>query len=83
MKQKLDANFIEEKIKKECPKCKGKCEFLGFKNDRLHYRCKRCKKRRTKSKDGIIKKFPGIYKLWNDDLKLHYPIKKPFTANQI
>ena len=20
--------------KKECPKCKGKCEFIGFKNDR-------------------------------------------------
>ena len=24
----------------ESPKCKGKCEFIGSKNDRLHYRCK-------------------------------------------
>ena len=49
-------------------KCKGKCEFIGFKNDRLHYRCKECKKRCTKSKDGLIKKFPCIYKFCNGDL---------------
>ena len=49
-------------------KCKGKCEFIGFKNDRLHYRCKKCKKRCTKSKDGLIKKFPRIYKFCNGDL---------------
>ena len=24
----------------ESPKCKGKCEFIGSKNHRLHYRCK-------------------------------------------
>ena len=30
--------------KKECPECKGKCEFIGFKNDRLHHRCKELKK---------------------------------------
>ena len=25
---------LSEINKKECPKCKGKCEFIGFKNDR-------------------------------------------------
>ena len=34
--------------KKECPECikniKSECEFIGFKNDRLYYRCKKCKK---------------------------------------
>ena len=35
---------LSEINKKECPKCKGKCEFIGSKNDRLHYRSKECKK---------------------------------------
>ena len=51
---------LSEINKKECPeyikrKIKSECEFIGFKNDRLHYRCKKCKKRCTKSKDGLIK----------------------------
>ena len=54
--------------KKECLKCKGKCEFIRFKNDRLHYRYKECKKTCTKSKDGLIKKLPSIYKFCNGDL---------------
>ena len=59
---------LSEINKKECPKCKGKCEFIGCKNDRLHYRSKECKKTCTKSKDGLIKKFPRIYKFCNGDL---------------
>ena len=50
-------NFFEIN-KKGCPKCKGKCEFIGFKNDRLHYRCKECKK--NMYYDGLIKKLPRI-----------------------
>ena len=34
----------------------------------LNYRCKKCKKRCTKSKDGLIKKFSRIYKFCNGDL---------------
>ena len=54
-------------------KCKDKnykseCEFIGFKNDRLHYKCKECGKRCTKSKDALIKKFSRIYKFYNCDL---------------
>ena len=29
---------LSEINKKECPECKGKCEFIEFENDRLHYR---------------------------------------------
>ena len=53
---------LSEINKKECPECikwkiKSECEFIGFKNDRLHYRCKKCKIKYTKSKDGLTKKF--------------------------
>ena len=36
---------LSEINKKECSECKGKCEFIGFKNERFHYRCKKCKKK--------------------------------------
>ena len=41
MQTKLSAlvGNLSEINKKECLKCKEKCEFIGFKNDRLHYRC--------------------------------------------
>ena len=59
---------LSEIKKKECSECKGKCEFIGFKNDRLHYRYKKCKKRCTKSKDGLIKTFSRIYTFCDGDL---------------
>ena len=73
MQSKLSdlADNLSEINKEECPKCKGKCEFIGFKNDRLHYRCKECKKKKkkcTKSKDELIKNFPSICKFCNGDL---------------
>ena len=54
--------------KKQCPECKEKCEFIGFKNDGLHYKCKECKKTCNKSKDVLIKKIPRIDKFCNGDL---------------
>ena len=54
-------NAWKEKIKSEC-------EFIGFKNDKLHYICKECKKICTKSKNRLIKTFPRIYKFCNGDL---------------
>ena len=59
---------LSEINKNECPECKGKCEFLEFKNDRLHYRLKKCKNIGTEAKDGLIKKFPHIYKFCKGDL---------------
>ena len=41
---------LSEVYDKECKKCmerkkiKINCEFLGFKNGRLNYKCKECKK---------------------------------------
>ena len=34
---------LSEINKNECPECKGKCEFIEFKNDRLHDRWKNVK----------------------------------------
>ena len=65
---------LSEINKKQRPKCmerkkiNSECEFIRFKNDRLHYRCKNCKKRCTESKDRLIKKFPRIYKFCNGDI---------------
>ena len=59
---------LSEINKKECPECRGKCEFIGFKNDRLHYKCKECEKRCTMSKNGLVKKFPHTYKFCDGDL---------------
>ena len=59
---------------KECSKCmerkkiKSKCEFIRFKNDRLHYKRKECGKKCTKSINGLIKKFLCINQFCNGDL---------------
>ena len=44
------------------------CEFIGFKNGRLNYKCKECKKSYTKVANGSIKNFPTLYKFCNGDL---------------
>ena len=59
---------LSEINKKECLECKRKYEFIGFKNDRLHCKCKECGKRCTKSKNGLVKKFPNTYKFCDGDL---------------
>ena len=47
---------------------KSECEFIGVKNDRLHYKCKECGKRCSKSKDGLVGKFPRTYQFCNGDV---------------
>ena len=47
-------------------KIKVNCEFIGFKNGSLSYKCKECKKSCTKVLNG--KNFPTIYKFSNGDL---------------
>ena len=44
------------------------CEFVGFKNGRLNYKCKECKKSCTKKVNGSSKNFPTLYKFCNGDL---------------
>ena len=47
---------------------KSECEFIGVKNDRLHYKCKECGKRCSKSKNGLVGKFPRMYQFCNGDV---------------
>ena len=44
------------------------CEFVGFKNGRLNYKCKECNKSYTKVANESIKNFPTLYKFYNGDL---------------
>ena len=60
---------------KECKKCmerkkiKVNCEFVGFKNGRLNYKCKECEKSCTKRVNGSSKYFPTFFpKFCNGDL---------------
>ena len=59
---------------KECKNCierkkiRLNCEFIGFKNGRLNYKCKECKKSYTKLTNESIKNFPTLYKFCNGDL---------------
>ena len=59
---------------KECTRCMERknirldCEFVGFKNGRLNYKCKECKKSHTKLTNESNKNFPTLYKFCNGDL---------------
>ena len=47
---------------------KSKCDYIGFKDNRLRYECKKCLKKCSKSIDGLIKNFSNIYQFCNGDL---------------
>ena len=65
---------LSEINNKDCKTCmerkniKSECDFIGFKNNRLNYRCKKCKGTSTKSIDELIEKFPSVYHFCNGDL---------------
>ena len=75
---------------KECTRCTERkrirlnCEFIGFKNGRLNYKCKECKKSQTKLTNESIKNFPTLYKFCNGDLnKLFLLLKKIFILTNL
>ena len=76
MRSKLSdlVDNLSEINNKACKTCmerqniKSECEFIGFKNNRLNYRCKECKGTSTKSINGLIEKFPRMYQFCNGDL---------------
>ena len=39
----------------------SECKYIGFKNIRLNYKCKKCNDKSYKSINGLIEKFPNIY----------------------
>ena len=65
---------LSEINNKDCKTCmerkniKSECDFIGFKNNRLNYRCKECKETCTKSINELIEKFPRMYQFCNGDL---------------
>ena len=65
---------------KKCKSCmkekeiRIECKFIGFKNNRLNYRCKEYNKPCTKSPNEAIKNFPIIYKFCNGDLDKFFPL---------
>ena len=62
---------IHDKERKKCMERKNirlNCEFIGFKNGRLNYKCKECKKSYTESTNESIRNFPTLCKLCNGDL---------------
>ena len=49
-------------------KVNSKCCFVGLKNNRLIYRCKECKEEWKRPIEGLIRKFPSVYRFCNGDL---------------
>ena len=76
MQSKLSdlADNLSEINNKDCKPCierkniKSECNFIGFRYDRLNYRCKECKGTYTKSMDELIEKFPCLYQFCDGDL---------------
>ena len=73
MRSKLSdlVDNLSEINNKDCKTCmerkniKSECEFIGSKNNRLNYRSKECNGISTKSRNGLIEKFPRMYQFCN------------------
>ena len=60
--------FTKKNAKHVCKKSKSECDFIGFKNNKLNYKCKKCGGKYIKSINGSIKKFPIASQFCNSDL---------------
>ena len=84
MRSKLSdlVDNLSEINNKNCKTCmerkniKSECDFIGFRNNRLNYRCKECKGIFTKSINELFKKFPSVYQFCNSDLKFILLLRK-------
>ena len=52
-------------IMHEKKKIRLKCHFIGFKNNRLNYKCKEWGRKSTKLMNEAIKNFPILHKFCN------------------
>ena len=65
---------LSEINKKECKACverkniKSECRFIGFKNNRLNYKCKESGKKCSKLINETIKNCPNMYQFCNGNL---------------
>ena len=59
---------------KDCKACmvrkniKSECDFIGFQNNRLNYRCKKMQGNIYQLVNGLTGKCPSVYEFCNDDL---------------
>ena len=61
-------NSIECKSYIEKIKINSECCFAGFKNNKLIYKCKKCKEEWKRPLNKLIENFPSIYQFYNGDL---------------
>ena len=47
---------------------KSECKYIGFINNRLNYKCKKCNNKSCKSINELIEKFPNTHQFCNKDL---------------
>ena len=65
---------LSEINNKDCKTCmerkniKSECEFIGFKNNRLKYQCRKCNGTSKKLINELTEKFPNTYQFCNGDL---------------
>ena len=58
---------LSEIYSKECKGCKERkknkstCDLIKLENNKLHYKCKECKKGQLKPINGFIKNFSNTY----------------------
>ena len=61
-------NSIECKSYIEKIKINSECCFVGLKNNKLIYKCKKCKEEWKRPLNKLIESFPSIYQFHNGDL---------------
>ena len=52
----------------ERKKIKSECDYIGFRDNRLKYRCKECRTRSSKVISKAVKNFPTAYQFCNGNL---------------
>ena len=67
----------------ERKKIRLKCEFIGFKDGRLNYACKECRKRYTKLPNEAIKNFPILCQFCNGDLNKNFLLLGKYIFNSV
>ena len=65
---------LSEINNKDCKKCmernkiNSECQYIGLKDNRLKYKCKKCNDISDKSVNDLKEKFPRTYKFCNGNL---------------
>ena len=62
-------DHLSEIYSKKCrdENYKSECEFKVFKNNKLSYNCKECRKKQSKPINELTEKFPNTYRFCNNN----------------